>query len=72
MPSASERLPIWLALNRVTRPSFRKVPGPSDATLGWDAGTPLTGDYSTPFRFTGTLDRVLFDLGPVQPMTREK
>lgn len=50
----------------------RTVPfkfSPEEATMGRDGGTPLTGDYSLPFAFTGKLERVTFDLGPVQPMT---
>ncbi|MCJ2178213.1 hypothetical protein [Novosphingobium album (ex Hu et al. 2023)] len=39
-----------------------------EATIGHDAGTPLTGDYRLPFAFNGTIDNVSFDLGPVQPM----
>jgi arylsulfatase len=53
----------------------RTVPfkfSPEDATIGRDAGTPLTDDYRLPFVFTGKLDSVTFDLGPVQPMTAGK
>ena len=49
----------------------RTVPfkfSPEDATIGRDAGTALTGDYSLPFQFTGRIDHVTFDLGPVRPM----
>jgi arylsulfatase len=49
----------------------RTVPfkfSPEDATIGRDAGTPLTDDYRLPFAFTGKLDSVTIDLGPVQPM----
>ena len=48
----------------------RTVPfkfSPEDATIGRDAGTPLTGDYGLPFAFTGRIDNVTIDLGPVQP-----
>jgi len=41
---------------------------PEEATLGRDSGTALTRDYRPPFAFTGALHRVIFDLGPVQPM----
>ena len=37
-----------------------------------DGGTPLTDDYRLPFAFTGKLERVTFDLGPVQPMAAGK
>jgi arylsulfatase len=50
----------------------RTVPfkfSPEDATVGRDAGTPLTDDYRLPFAYTGSLDSVTFDLGPVQPLT---
>ncbi len=53
----------------------RTVPfkfSPEDATIGRDAGTSLTGDYSLPFSFTGTIDHVTFDLGPVQPLSEGK
>ncbi len=53
----------------------RTVPfkfSPEEATLGRDGGTPLTADYGLPFAFTGKLERVTFDLGPVQPMTGGK
>jgi arylsulfatase len=53
----------------------RTVPfkfSPEDATIGRDAGTPLTDDYKLPFAFSGTLDSVTFDLGPVQPMAGGK
>ena len=43
-----------------------------DATIGRDSGTPLTGDYRLPFAFTGRLDKVTFNLGPVQPMVPGK
>ena len=43
-----------------------------DATIGRDTGTPLTDDYRLPFAFTGRLDKVTFDLGPVQPMAAGK
>lgn len=49
----------------------RTVPfkfSPEDATLGRDSGTPLSDDYRLPFAFTGKLESVTFDLGPVQPM----
>ena len=32
----------------------------------------MTDDYRLPFAFTGTLDSVTIDLGPVQPMTGGK
>jgi arylsulfatase len=53
----------------------RTVPfkfSPEEATIGRDAGTPLTGDYRLPFAFTGRLESVTFDLGPVQPLTGGK
>jgi len=49
----------------------RTVPfkfSPEDATIGRDAGTPLTDDYRLPFAFTGALESVTFDLGAVQPI----
>jgi arylsulfatase len=39
-----------------------------DATVGHDTGTSVTPDYRPPFAFTGTLNSVTFDLGPVQPV----
>lgn len=39
-----------------------------EGTLGRDTGTPITGDYRLPFAFTGKLESVTVDLGPVQPM----
>jgi arylsulfatase len=30
---------------------------------GYDSGLPVTPDYEAPFRFTGTIDRVVVDLG---------
>ncbi len=36
-----------------------------DATIGYDTGTPLIGDYHLPFAFTGKLEKVTFDLGPM-------
>jgi len=53
----------------------RTVPfkfSPEDATIGRDAGTPLTDDYRLPFNFTGKLESVTFDLGPVQPMAANR
>ncbi|WP_269430665.1 arylsulfatase [Novosphingobium malaysiense] len=41
---------------------------PEEATIGHDAGTPLVDDYRLPFAFDGTIDKVSFDLGAVQPM----
>lgn len=49
----------------------RTVPfkfSPEDATIGRDGGTPLTEEYRLPFAYTGKLDTVTLDLGPVQPM----
>ncbi|MBW8755296.1 MAG: sulfatase-like hydrolase/transferase, partial [Sphingomonadales bacterium] len=53
----------------------RTVPfkfSPEEATIGRDAGTPLTDDYRLPFAFTGRLESVTFDLGPVQPLAEGK
>lgn len=38
----------------------------SDETLdiGEDAGTPVVRDYKVPFRFNGTIDKVVIDLKP--------
>jgi len=49
----------------------RTVPfkfSPEDATIGRDSGTPLTDGYRLPFAFTGRIEKVTIDLGPVQPM----
>jgi arylsulfatase A-like enzyme len=45
---------------------------PEDATIGRDTGTPLTDDYALPYAFTGGLGRVVFDLGPVQPVVQRR
>jgi len=55
------------AAGRLTRTVPFKF-SPEEATLGRDGGTPLTGDYSLPFAFSGKLEQVTFDLGPVQPL----
>ncbi|MCT2398772.1 arylsulfatase [Novosphingobium mangrovi (ex Huang et al. 2023)] len=51
----------------------RTVPfafSPEEATIGRDAGTPIVDDYRLPFAFNGRIDKIAFDLGPVQPMTK--
>ena len=41
--------------------------------VGCDAGNPVTDDYASPFRFTGTLRRVIVDLsGPEPPRDLEQ
>lgn len=40
---------------------------PEDATIGRDTGSPVSDDYNVPFIYTGAIDRVTVDLGPVQP-----
>lgn len=40
-----------------------------DAVIGRDSGIPLVADYDLPFAFTGTIDRIVFDLGKVEPPT---
>jgi arylsulfatase len=35
--------------------------------IGCDAGNPVTDDYASPFRFTGTLRRVIVDLSGAEP-----
>ena len=59
------------ATGRLTRTVPFKF-SPEDATIGRDAGTPLTDDYRLPFAFTGRLESVTFDLGPVQPLAVSK
>jgi hypothetical protein len=57
------------AIAACAQPGFPPEPGPpQDATIGRNAGTPLTGDYRLLFTFTGTPDSVTFDPGLVQPM----
>ena len=40
----------------------------SDETLdiGEDTGTPVSEDYHVPFKFTGTLNKVVVDLGEAE------
>ena len=57
---------VKVAEGRLDRTVPFKFSG-EDATIGRDAGTALTDDYRLPFAFTGTLESVTFDLGPVQP-----
>jgi arylsulfatase len=45
----------------------RTVPNMFDLTAeglccGYDSGVPVTDDYTAPFRFTGTIKRVVVDL----------
>jgi arylsulfatase len=39
------------------------------AAVGHDTGTPIVEDYRIPFAYSGTVQRVDFDLGPVAPPT---
>jgi arylsulfatase len=39
-----------------------------DAVIGRDVGTAVVDDYRPPFAFTGAIEQVAIDLGPVQPM----
>jgi arylsulfatase len=34
---------------------------------GYDSGLPVTPDYDAPFRFTGTIDRVVVEVADVEP-----
>jgi arylsulfatase len=34
--------------------------------VGIDTRTPVNNDYQVPFRFTGTIDKLTFNLGPEQ------
>ena len=34
--------------------------------VGSDTRTPVNNDYQVPFRFTGTIDKLTFNLGPEQ------
>ena len=41
--------------------------------VGRDEGNPVTNDYASPFRFTGTLRRVIVDVsGPEPPRDLEQ
>jgi arylsulfatase len=33
--------------------------------VGEDSGQPVTPDYEPPFKFTGTIDKVVIELGPM-------
>jgi len=49
----------------------RTVPfefSPEAATIGRDSATALATDYRLPFAFNGKIEKVTFDLGPVQPL----
>lgn len=39
---------------------------PEEATIGHDTGTALVDAYALPFAFTGTIEHIDFDLGPVE------
>ena len=39
--------------------------------VGSDTRTPVNDDYKLPFRFTGTIDKLTFNLGPEQ-LTRRR
>ena len=34
--------------------------------IGEDTGTPVSEDYHVPFKFTGTIDKLVVDLGEAQ------
>jgi hypothetical protein len=40
--------------------------------VGIDTRTPVDDDYQLPFRFTGTIDKLTFNLGPTQLTDEEK
>jgi arylsulfatase len=40
---------------------------PEDATIGRDTGSAVSDDYRVPFAYTGRLNEVSVELGPVQP-----
>jgi len=52
----------------------KTVPGrfSADETfdIGMDTGSPVGKDYKSPNAFTGRIERVTFDLGPIDPGTR--
>lgn len=39
-----------------------------DAAIGRDVGTAVVDDYQAPFPFTGAIEHVTIEFGPVQPM----
>jgi arylsulfatase len=52
----------------------KTVPGrfSADETfdIGMDTGSPVSADYNSPNAFAGKIDKVTFDLGPIDPGTR--
>ena len=42
------------------------------ADVGADEGTPVTEDYTAPFKFTGTIDKVTIELKEMKAADNEK
>ncbi len=40
--------------------------------VGLDSGSPVNDDYELPFKFTGTIDKLTFKLGPSQTTEADK
>lgn len=55
-----------VAQGRIERTAPFKF-APEDATIGRDTGTSVSDDYSVPYPYSGSINEVAVEVGPVQP-----
>ncbi|RVW11281.1 arylsulfatase [Prescottella agglutinans] len=60
-----------VAVGRIAATAFARF-GVDTFGIGEDTGQPVTPEYRPPFRFTGTIDRVDIDLGPLDLSPEEQ
>jgi arylsulfatase A-like enzyme len=61
-----------VANGRLTRTIPFRVSADETLDIGEDTGTPVSEDYHVPFKFTGTIDKVVVDLGEARLSPQEQ
>jgi hypothetical protein len=61
-----------VANGKLTRTIPFRVSADETLDIGEDTGTPVSEDYHVPFKFTGTLNKVIVDLGEAKLSPQEQ
>jgi arylsulfatase len=61
-----------VANSKLTRTIPFRVSADETLDIGEDTGTPVSEDYHVPFKFTGTLDKVVVDLGEAELSSQDQ
>ena len=61
-----------VANGKLTRTIPFRVSADETLDIGEDTGTPVSEDYHVPFKFTGTLNKVVVDLGEAELSSQDQ